>query len=238
MVKYTCSQMVLIALVLPLWTGAQMRSEYLDQHLNRVESPGEIYFIREASTGASGLWDVEVKYQFGGTKMKGTYSDEHLETEHGYFEYFYANGIKESCGHFEHGYKVGRWKRWDLEGAPKTDRLYPETAPKNQVASVIPADFPGGDESLTLFLETHLRYPAEASRIGARGIVYVAFTIGVDGKISDPEVVQGVNYYLDREALRLVEAMPRWHPALRNGNKVESSFVLPVRFDAGDAARR
>ncbi|MBL7943606.1 MAG: TonB family protein [Flavobacteriales bacterium] len=223
-------------LIISFSAGAQMRSDFLDVRFNHIDTPGSTYYVREANRRTDGLWEVVVNYHFGGIKMKGVYSDETLDTEHGYFEYYYANGTLESCGNFDRGYKIGLWKRWDLDGQIKPDRYYPETAPESLVSQVIPAEFPGGDESLTMFLEENLVYPKEATKVGADGVVYVAFTIGIAGDISNAQVVEGVNYYLDNEALRLVSKMPNWRPARRNGNKVESSFVLPIAFDSEASA--
>jgi antitoxin component YwqK of YwqJK toxin-antitoxin module len=50
-------------------------------------------------------------------------------TEHGIFVYYYENGQVESEGYYEHGIKVGAWKRYTVKGSERPDRYYkPESA--------------------------------------------------------------------------------------------------------------
>ncbi|MDZ4823797.1 MAG: TonB family protein [Flavobacteriales bacterium] len=208
-----------------------MRTDFLDAQMNVLMEKKGAYFSREVIPQASGFWLVELKYSNGALKMLGNYSDEKLMTEEGLFQFYYANGQPESEGYFKRGVKIGIWKRWGWDGIAKPDRIYPDDVPKDLINKVIPAEFPGGDESLTLYIEEHLNYSQDARKSGASGIVYVSFTIGITGDVSSVQVVQSINYFLDREATRMVAAMPQWKPATRNGSKVESAFILPVKFE-------
>ena len=53
---------------------------------------------------------------------------------------------------------------------------------------------------------------------------------GKDGSITDVKVVQSAHSTLDREAIRLVKAMPKWIPGKQNGNTVRAYFTQPIRF--------
>ena len=94
----------------------------------------------------------------------------------------------------------------------------------------IPASFPGGTDSLQLFMIRNFRYPPDAKRDGIEGTVRVRFTVSAEGNLEDIEVVNKVNPYLDREALRIVNRMPKWIPALQDGDKANMVFILPVVF--------
>jgi hypothetical protein len=50
------------------------------------------------------------------------------------------------------------------------------------------------------------------------------------GQIIDPKVNDGVHYLLDEEALLFVSKMPPWIPALKNGNSVSCSMIMPITF--------
>lgn len=216
----------------------QVKTDFLDQHMNLVAEADEAVYTRTTVLQPDGLWHVEIKFANNVIKMRGSYSDLSLQTEEGLFQFFYANGIQESEGYFKQGIKVGVWKRWDWDGNSKTDRIYSDDIPKSLVTKIVPAEFPGGDESLTVYLLENLNYPEEARKTGASGTVYIAFVIGIAGDISNVQVVEGRNYYLDMEAKRLVSSMPNWKPATKNGSKVESTFILPVSFDAGALAKK
>ncbi len=90
--------------------------------------------------------------------------------------------------------------------------------------------FPGGDGKLMEWLSRNIKYPAVAEEARVQGRVIVRFVIGKDGTISDVSIVRSVDPALDKEALRVVKAMPRWIPGKQNGVPVPVWFSLPVTF--------
>lgn len=90
--------------------------------------------------------------------------------------------------------------------------------------------FPGGDAKLMEWLGKNIKYPAIAEENGVQGRVIVRFVVGKDGSISQASVVRSVDPSLDKEALRVVKAMPRWIPGKQNGAAVPVWFTLPVTF--------
>ena len=90
--------------------------------------------------------------------------------------------------------------------------------------------FPGGSNAMMKYLQKNLRYPAAASENGIEGRVTVSFVIEKDGSISNATVVKGGNSSLDREALRVVLAMPKWKPAMIGDRKVRFKYTIPVNF--------
>ena len=91
-------------------------------------------------------------------------------------------------------------------------------------------NFPGGQNALMDFLKNTIKYPAEAEKAGKQGRVVVQFVINKDGSISDAKVVKSVDKTLDEEALRVVNAMPKWTPGKQNGKDVRVKFTMPVTF--------
>ena len=98
-----------------------------------------------------------------------------------------------------------------------------------QVVEEMP-DFPGGVQALMDYLSKNVRYPAEAHAIGAQGRVIVSFTVKKDGSIADTKVERSVNPYLDKEAMRVIAAMPKWKPGKQRGEAVNVKFTVPVAF--------
>lgn len=92
------------------------------------------------------------------------------------------------------------------------------------------AEFPGGIQALMQWLSMNVRYPEDAMKNDAQGRVIVKFVVNADGSISDPTVLKGVETSLDKEAVRVVRAMPKWIPAENQGQKVASYFNLPIAF--------
>lgn len=91
-------------------------------------------------------------------------------------------------------------------------------------------EFPGGQEALMQFLRQEVKYPKEAEEKGLQGRVVVRYIIEKDGSISEVEIVKSVNEYLDAEAIRVVNAMPKWKPGKQKGEPVRVKFTLPVTF--------
>lgn len=92
------------------------------------------------------------------------------------------------------------------------------------------AEFPGGESALFAFLRKSQRYPEMAMEMGIQGKVYLQFTIGTDGGISDARVKKGVHPLLDDDALKLIANMPAWTPALHLGTPVRARMILPLNY--------
>ena len=92
------------------------------------------------------------------------------------------------------------------------------------------AEFPGGQAALMKWLSSNIRYPEAAQQNDIQGRVVVKFVVEKDGSIGHAEIARGVDKDLDREALRVVNKMPKWQPGKNNGVAVRSYFNLPVTF--------
>lgn len=80
------------------------------------------------------------------------------------------------------------------------------------------------------YLNSKLRYPESAVDAGRQGRVVVRFVVNEDGHITNSEVIKSVAADLDAEALRVVNAMPKWKPGKQNGRAVKVYFTLPISF--------
>jgi TonB family protein len=98
--------------------------------------------------------------------------------------------------------------------------------------------FPGGDGALMDFLHKSIKYPAEAEKAGKQGRVVVVFVVGKDGAVNNAKVVRSVDEKLDAEALRVVNAMPKWQPGKQNGQDVNVKFTIPVTFKLNKPAEK
>jgi protein TonB len=90
--------------------------------------------------------------------------------------------------------------------------------------------FPGGQGRLLEFIEENMRYPKECAEKGIYGRVIVAFIVERSGQLSNIRVVKSVHPALDKEALRIVNLMPRWIPGRQNGKTFRVKFLIPIKF--------
>ena len=92
-------------------------------------------------------------------------------------------------------------------------------------------EFPnGGMAGLMQFLSKNIKYPTIAQENGTQGRVIVQFVVNRDGSIVDAKVVRSVDPYLDKEALRVINTMPKWKPGMQRGKPVRVKFTVPVMF--------
>ena len=90
--------------------------------------------------------------------------------------------------------------------------------------------FPGGQAELMAYLGKNIKYPTIAQENGTQGRVIIQFVVERDGSITDVRVARGVDPYLDKEAVRVVQHMPKWIPGKQNGKAVRVKFTVPVMF--------
>ena len=98
-----------------------------------------------------------------------------------------------------------------------------------QVVEEMP-EFPGGMAECLKFLAKNIKYPTIAQENGVQGRVIVQFVVNQDGSIVDPVVVRSVDPYLDKEALRVIQMMPKWKPGKQRGKAVRVKYTVPVTF--------
>lgn len=91
-------------------------------------------------------------------------------------------------------------------------------------------EFPGGEAARQAWFGKNLHYPDMESEAGIQGKVYVSFVVTKDGSVEEVKVLRGVSPGLDKEALRVVNAMPKWNPGKMGGKPVKVRFNLPVIF--------
>lgn len=125
---------------------------------------------------------------------------------------------------------IGVWEP-EEEKKPELIGVVVKTVPDKpfDVVEQMP-EFPGGQEALMQFLRQEVKYPKEAEEKGLQGRVVVRYIIEKDGSISEVEIAKSVNEYLDAEALRVVNAMPKWIPGKQKGENVRVKFTLPISF--------
>ena len=80
------------------------------------------------------------------------------------------------------------------------------------------------------WLARNMQYPPVAAENGIQGRVVVGFVVERDGSISHVQVLRGVDPSLDKEAVRVVKAMPKWNPGMQNGSPVRVKYNVPVQF--------
>ena len=91
-------------------------------------------------------------------------------------------------------------------------------------------EFPGGNEALQRYIAQSVKYPVIAQENGIQGRVFVSFVVNAKGQVEQVKIARGVDPNLDKEAIRVVQAMPAWTPGEQRGKKVKVSYTVPINF--------
>ena len=111
------------------------------------------------------------------------------------------------------------------DAALKEDKIY--------YAGYVAEDpsFPGGESALRDFISKNLRYPIFAKEKGIQGRVQVSFIVEKDGSLTDFVITESKDPSLDKEAIRVLQSMPKWNPGKRDGQFVTVIKGMSVSFD-------
>jgi TonB family protein len=109
----------------------------------------------------------------------------------------------------------------------------PEQPEQEQVYTTVhqmPA-FVGGDTAMFNFIRDNLTYPViSCYEGGIQGRVLVRFTVTSEGNVTNPEIVRSLDPVCDKEAIRVIELMPKWIPGQQDGKNVDVYYTLPITF--------
>ncbi|TNE81492.1 MAG: M56 family peptidase [Bacteroidetes bacterium] len=99
--------------------------------------------------------------------------------------------------------------------------------------AVVQPSYPGGMEALIQFISEHVKYPESLKAKNREGRVMVGFTIDAEGMVKNVNVKNPdqVDAEFQAEAIRVVNAMPKWSAAQNSdGKAVAAEMVLPIVF--------
>ena len=92
-------------------------------------------------------------------------------------------------------------------------------------------EFPGGQQALFKYLAENVKYPVIAQENGIQGRVICQFVVNKDGSIVDVVAVRSSGEpSLDKEAIRVIQSMPKWKPGKQRGKPVRVKYTVPVNF--------
>jgi TonB family protein len=91
--------------------------------------------------------------------------------------------------------------------------------------------FPGGDVAMSKFIMENTRYPEASKTKGIQGKVSVRFAVEADGSVDKVSILKGVDPELDKEAFRVISALPAFEkPGIKDGKKVAVWYAVPINF--------
>ncbi len=99
------------------------------------------------------------------------------------------------------------------------------------VAEQMP-EFQGGIREQMNYMQKNIVYPKIALDSAYSGRCYINFVVDTAGYIKNVRVLKGVPKCpeCDKEAVRVIQSMPRWKPGMQDGKPANVYYNLPVSF--------
>lgn len=96
----------------------------------------------------------------------------------------------------------------------------------------IEPEYPGGLDSMAAFLARNITYPKDAVEMGIQGKCFISFVICENGEICEAKIMKNVTGCpeCDAEALRVVQLMPNWIPAQKDGENIKVKYMIPINY--------
>lgn len=235
-----------ITLFAPLFIfGQKTDTLYYDKNWKECEKDLAFYYgLKDLDKNYCG---IENYYYLTGQKhsLKHIYNG----SQHGKAVWWYKNEAKWCEGYYKNGLKDSLWTFWYPTGQMESQGFYKDTIKidwkywdekGNQLYNYKDVDIPPlfGNEkkpnksvkSLLKYLAENTEYPDVGMEKKLEGLVLVYFVIDESGNVVDVKVIEGINHYLDDEAKRIIENLPKWKPAMHNSKNVRVNFRIPIRF--------
>ncbi|MDP4189159.1 MAG: energy transducer TonB [Bacteroidota bacterium] len=91
-------------------------------------------------------------------------------------------------------------------------------------------EFPGGLSGLQKFCSQNMHYPEQALSNNKSGTVRVGFIVEKDGTLRKVRIVKSAGKELNKEAIQIVQKMPKWKSGELNGEKIPVYVVFPIPY--------
>jgi TonB family protein len=137
----------------------------------------------------------------------------------GSWEYYHYNGKLSGREEYVNG-RIIQSIYWNEDGTESGD------------GDVIhqPAEFPGGDRALLIYMKKRIRYPLTEEKKRISGIVLINFTIDEKGQVKDPTNFQSISAPFDAMCMQAVKTMPLWRPSRMHNRYVKTNYNIPFHF--------
>jgi protein TonB len=90
--------------------------------------------------------------------------------------------------------------------------------------------FPGGEIEFIKYISKNFKYPSTKDNL-SKTKIYIEFIIDKNGAIKNAKIVKGINPALDKEALRVINSMPKWIPGKQAGKAVDVKMNYPLQLE-------
>lgn len=232
---------------------SQDQLTYLDAHGKETKEKKAV-FLKQVVRLRDTLWETNT-YNARGPLLFSiqTRTSDDNAVFNGNYKTYRPDGWADTVGHFYKGVRQGSWMVfakdrivWEIRYADgrilwkkdstqrnrEWDSIRAVRKSEGKPMDTVESEFPGGASAWLHYLTHTLRYPDEAVDKELMGTVAVAFNVDQQGVVSPTSmwVRQSADYWLDKEAMRVIRLSGTWNPAEQFGEKVRSYKLQPILF--------
>ncbi|WP_214070010.1 energy transducer TonB [Mucilaginibacter sp. dw_454] len=189
----------------------------------RVNGISELMLDCRDSTGAMLATNGEGHYIAYSDKFSHVYDEGSIKNGLKEGEWKGDNGDKDHHITFTEVYENGK-----LESG-KALHLYEDKTYTYTERNIQP-QYPGGLGEFGKYLGTNIRYPGVSSFTGTRGRLIARFVILPDGTLSEITIADSPDVLMSKEAVRVLNASPKWVPGYAFGKAARISYTVPINF--------
>ena len=183
--------------------GTQRKTYYLDGNIRNADQFSNMK--RKIRNGLAETW-----YKSGAKETTATYSKDKLE---GAQTRYYENGAVKRIENYKNNEFVDG-KCFDENGAEIAFFPY-----------VVKPEFPGGIKEFYKYVAKNFKRPNNS-----KGEIKVSFFVEVDGTLRDYKILEGFNYDMNVETLRVLFNSPLWIPGKIDGKITRARYNMPLTF--------
>ena len=116
------------------------------------------------------------------------------------------------------------------QAAPEASRPAEDNGVVTSSSNLPEPELIGGNPAWRRYVRKNIQYPQAAVDNNIRGDITALVTINSDGSIQRVDIIEGLGFGCDEEAIRLIREGSKWEAATLNGSSISSSRELKVRF--------
>ena len=90
--------------------------------------------------------------------------------------------------------------------------------------------YDGGNRAIYKFIGRNMKYPKRMLALGQNGKVFVGFTVTRDAQLKNIQILRSSSPAFSKEAIRVVKLLKKWKAGIRDGEKIDVKYALPITF--------
>jgi protein TonB len=246
--KYVVSSLLCLAFSLSEAAAQQtvppLKREFLDSAWHVLPSAAGARYRRETAYTNELRAEVRDYYLSGQLQSREQFENVQQRVFDGVSEYFYASGKLKMRREFQHGKRVGEIVRYyesgqlmlrehfaDDKKMTNGEYFKEDGTPDNPyVFASLPvySEGDGGKQAVVEAIAKRFNYPRDAQKARIQGRLLLSFEVTEQGDIENIQVTTGLYPSIDKEAIRAINQLAKFSPALEDGRPIKIRYTVPL----------